>query len=64
MPIIRMVRRPPNYCPQCGGSFRLKAKVPRVARRSEVRYLQCFDCKQIVVCNYKTQRVGLAEQVA
>jgi hypothetical protein len=64
MPIIRMVRRPPNYSPQCGGSFRLKAKVPRVSQRSEAHYLQCFDCKQIAVCNYKTQRAGLAEQVA
>jgi hypothetical protein len=64
MPIIRMVRRPPNYCPQCGGSFRLKAKVPRANQRSETRYLQCFDCKQIVVCNHKTQRAGLAEKVA
>ncbi|MGC2009967.1 MAG: hypothetical protein WA693_02800, partial [Pseudolabrys sp.] len=51
-------------CPLCGGSFHLKAKVRRVSQRSQVRYLQCFDCKQIVVCNYKTQRAGLAEQVA
>jgi hypothetical protein len=64
MPIIKIVRRPPNYCPQCAGSFRLKAKLPRISQRSEARYLQCFDCKQIVVCNYKTQRVGFAEQVA
>jgi hypothetical protein len=64
MPTMRMVRRPPNYCPRCGGAFRLKAKVSRVSQKSETRYLQCFDCKQIIVCNYKTQRPGLAEQVA
>lgn len=64
MAIIRMVRRPPNDCPQCGGSFRLKAKVERLGQRSEVRYLQCVDCKQIVVSNYKTHRVGFAERVA
>jgi hypothetical protein len=64
MSIIRMVRRPPNYCPQCGGSFRVKAKVPRLSQKSEVRYLQCFDCKQIIVCNYKIQHRGSSEQVA
>jgi hypothetical protein len=64
MPIVRMVRRPPKYCPQCGGSFRVKAKVPRVNRRSEAHYLQCFDCRQLIVCNYKIQRAGPSEQVA
>jgi len=59
-----MVRRAPNYCPQCGGSFRLKAKVPRISQKSEVRYLQCSDCRQIVVCNFKNQRAGLADQAA
>jgi len=64
MPIGRMVRRAPNYCPKCGGSFRVKAKVPRLSQKSEVRYLQCFDCKQIIVCNYKIQRRGSSEQAA
>jgi len=64
MSIIRMIRRAPNYCPKCGGSFRLKAKVPRLNQRSEVRYLQCFDCKQIIVSNQKTQRNDLTGHVA
>ena len=64
MPIVRLVRRAPNYCPQCGGSFRVKAKVPRLNQKSEVRYLQCFDCKQIIACNYKIQPRGSSQQVA
>jgi hypothetical protein len=64
MPPIRNVRRAPNYCPQCGGSFGVKAKVPRLSKKSEVHYLQCFDCKQIIVCNYKIEQTGSSEQVA
>ena len=64
MPIVRTVRRAPNYCPQCGGSFRLKAKVLRLSQKFEVRYLQCLDCKQILVCNHKIQHDDLSEQVA
>jgi hypothetical protein len=38
--------------------------VERLSQRSEVRYLECIDCKQIVVSNYKTHRAGFAERVA
>jgi hypothetical protein len=56
MQIIRIVRRPPNECPQCGGGFNLKAKVRRLNQRSEAHYLQCNECKQVVVCNHKLQK--------
>jgi hypothetical protein len=39
MPIVRLDRRAPNYCPHCGGSFRVKAKVSRLNQKSEVLYL-------------------------
>lgn len=64
MPIGRTVRRAPNYCPQCGGTFGLKAAVARLSRRSEIRYLQCRDCKQIIVCNFKIQHDSASERVA